>query len=159
MATAYERLRELVMHENKALQELSDYRALYEAMTQYARCLDQRDWRGLDDVFAINAVADYDDEAPKRGRESIVRGIRRYLDDCGPTQHLLGNFSAELLEERAITRTYARIYHMAREGSTAHLETFGEYLVQWQRQEAGWRAVHWRLNLAANRGDPAVLGL
>jgi ketosteroid isomerase-like protein len=141
------------------LARLADERELCEAMNRYARALDARDWPRLDAVFAPDAVALYKGDAPRLGRAVIVESIRGYLDGCGPSQHLLGNFSARVDGDRAETRTYGRVYHRGR-GQRAHLslETFGEYLVRWERRPEGWRAVRWELDIWQNVGDLSVLG-
>jgi hypothetical protein len=120
------------------VQTLNDERALERAMGRYARALDARDWGALDEVFAADAVAHYGADAKR-----------------------FGNFQADVCGDRATTRTYVRVFHRARDAAQAHLslETFAEYVVDWARMPQGWRAVDWRLELTANVGDPAVLGL
>jgi ketosteroid isomerase-like protein len=141
------------------LRRLADERELLRAMGRYARALDARDWQALDSVFAPEAVAHYSGDEPRNGRTAIVQSIRGYLDGCGPSQHLLGNFEADVDGERAMSRTYARVFHRGREGK-AHLslETIGEYVVRWERRAEGWRAVRWELRIAANVGDMSVFG-
>jgi hypothetical protein len=141
------------------LQRLADERELFRAMTRYARALDARDWPQLDSVFAANAIAIYGEDAPRLEREAIVKSIRGYLDGCGPSQHLLGNFVADVVGDGATSRTYARVYHRGR-ADRAHLslETIGEYVVRWERRSEGWRAVHWELKISANVGDASIFG-
>ena len=100
-------------------------------------------------------------ELPKIARavDAIVKSIRGYLDGCGPSQHLLGNFVADVVGDVATSRTYARVYHRGR-ADRAHLslETIGEYVVRWERRSEGWRAVSWELKIFANVGDASIFG-
>ena len=140
-------------------QGLAAERELFRAMGRYARALDGRDWTLLETVFSPDAVAVYGGQEMLAGRDAIVRSIRGYLDGCGPSQHFMGNFAADVDGDRATTRTYARVYHQGR-GERAHLslETIGEYVADWRRGTAGWRAVRWELKVFVNVGDLSVLG-
>jgi hypothetical protein len=68
--------------------------------------------------------------------------MRGYLDGCGPTQHLLGNYRVELDGERATSRVYVRAFHIgigAARGRT--YEMGGEYRDRLERREGRWLSV------------------
>ena len=70
--------------------ECSERQAIVDVLNAYATCLDARDWSGLNDVFHPDAVGIY--AATLTGRAAIIESIRSFLDGCGPSQHLLGNY-------------------------------------------------------------------
>lgn len=139
--------------------DLAAERDIAHAMNRYARALDTRDWTLLDTVFAPDSQAVYGGNPAQAGRGAVVNGIRAHLDGCGPSQHLLGNFSVEVAGDEADSRCYVRVYHIGK-GSKASLyfETFGEYIVHWRHGTEGWRAVRWELRVFMNLGDISVLG-
>ena len=92
------------------------------------------------------------------GRYQIVEDLKTNLGNLGPTQHLLGNHQAEMLEGEVISRTYVRAYHRGAGGNRElWLDILGEYRVQWRLLTDGWRAVRWSLRVIDSIGDPRVV--
>jgi hypothetical protein len=107
----------------------------------YAECLDRRDWAALDRVFAEDLEFDFG-EWRATSRVQAVAAIRSYLDGCGPTQHLLGNYRIEIDGDRATSRVYVRAFHLgigAAAGKT--YEMGGEYRDRLERRGGRWRSV------------------
>ena len=86
--------------------------------------------------------------------------IRSMLDDCGPSQHLLGNYQVIVDGDRASSRCRIRVFHVGA-GARASLEPFecwGEYLDELSRTEEGWRINHREMRTTIARGDASILG-
>lgn len=123
----------------------------------YAECLDTRDWNGLAEVFTGDVDMDFG-AWNKVGRDAVVATIRSYLDGCGPTQHLLGNYRIVLDGDRASSRCYCRAMHFGKgqhEGKT--YEAWIEYSDEFVRTSAGWRSGKRIGRTQMQRGDPSLL--
>ncbi|WP_298670535.1 nuclear transport factor 2 family protein [uncultured Sphingomonas sp.] len=135
-----------------------DIRNIEAGMALYADSIDSRDWTALDGVFD-EEIETGASSAAVRGRNAFVAMIRRYLDSCGPTQHLLGQTRIEsLADDRATSVTAFRAFHCDRPEAIRTFEVLGRYRVTWRRTAAGWRATQWRYEMIAQIGDPGVLG-
>lgn len=135
-----------------------DQQQVVRVVNLYAQCLDGRDWAALDDVFVEEATADYGGRAIT-GRAAIVRWVSRFLDDCGPTQHLLGNHEVSIQGDRATCTTQARVIHVG-DGDRARLtpyESIGTYRDELVRTSRGWRIEHRVFDVRIELGDAAIL--
>ena len=85
--------------------------------------------------------------------------MRSFLDDCGPTQHLLGNVMIEVEGDSARSSCYVSDMHKGT-GAKAALtfSTLGEYHDRWQREGGVWRMAHRTKLNRAHIGDIGVLG-
>lgn len=133
-------------------------REIGRALYRFARAMDERDWAALDAVVAEDATADLG-MGPVSGRAAIVAFMRTFLDDCGPTQHLLGNLVIDVDGDRATSRCYVSDMHKGA-GDKAHLSfsTLGEYHDSWVRRDGRWRMTHRRKLNRAHLGSIEVLG-
>lgn len=141
--------------------DADDRFAIIEVLDRYADVLDARDWARLDDVFAPDVEMDFG-AWTARGVDAVRARIRSYLDGCGPSQHLLGNYRIELDGEhpgRARSRCAIRVMHVGR-GARAHVtyEMMGEYADELVRTPAGWRIARRRARAHIQLGDPSILG-
>lgn len=118
-------------------------------LTRLARGMDDRDWEACARVYADDATADFG-EGLLEGSEAIVANYRRYLEPCGPTQHLLGNLLVDVDGPRAESRCYVSDMHLGA-GKRADLtfRTLGDYHDQWQKLDGVWRLVR---RMKHNRG-------
>jgi hypothetical protein len=133
-------------------------RDIARQLAGFARAMDARDWGALDAILAAEASADFG-TGELAGRAAIVRVMRSFLDDCGPTQHLLGNLTIEVEGARARSRCYVSDLHLGTgEKSQLSFQTLGEYQDAWECRNARWWLVR-RLKLnRAHLGSFAVLG-
>ena len=138
----------------------SDDRAqITEVLDRYAEALDLRRWELLETVFAPEIAFD-SGEWMVRGRPEVIAQIRTYLDGCGPTQHLLGNYRVALDGDRARSRVYVRAFHACRDRSDPRVyEMGGEYADELLRTPAGWRSVKRSLRVLFELGTRDVLGM
>lgn len=141
------------------MSDASDDRfAIIATLDRYAECLDRRDWAGLADVFTEDVEIDWV-EWQQRGLDAATTSIRSYLDGCGPSQHLLGNYRIELAGDRATSRHYCRVMHMGKglqAGKT--YESWIEYADELVRTNEGWRSRRRVCRAMMEQGDRAVLG-
>ncbi|MEV5647314.1 nuclear transport factor 2 family protein [Nocardia sp. NPDC052254] len=139
----------------------SDDAAVTEVVNRYAYALDDRDWAGLDEVFAEDAVARYGRPAgrPITGRTAIVQMIRSMLDGCGPSQHLLATHIVTVDGDTAVSMCKARVYHYGA-GVKAALEPyecFGVYRHSLRRTAAGWRVAELHFDVHHTVGDIRIV--
>lgn len=59
--------------------------AITAAIHRYSRAMDERDWALMDEVFTVDAVADFGG-AVLEGRAAVVRFIRAAIECCERTQ-------------------------------------------------------------------------
>lgn len=134
-----------------------DYFDVLAVLARYSTALDTRDWRLLEDVFTPDLVYDAG-EWTTRSFEAYLARLRPYLEGCGPTQHLLGNYQVELDGDAASSIVYVRAFHRGtRELADTTYEMMGEYRDELVRTPAGWRSRHRTLRLHAELGSRAVL--
>jgi hypothetical protein len=127
-------------------------------LDRFAEALDLRRWEMLDDVFTPEVDYDFV-ETRVRGRGEAVRVIRSYLDACGPSQHLLGNYRVSLEGDRATSRVYVRAFHagVGRAAGKAY-EMGGEYADELHRTPDGWRSIRRTMRPFFEQGSREVLG-
>jgi 3-phenylpropionate/cinnamic acid dioxygenase small subunit len=137
--------------------ECSERQAIIDVLNAYAACLDTRDWSGLNDVFHPDAVGIY--AATLTGRAAVIESIRSFLDGCGPSQHLLGNYQISINGDNAESSTKARVLHVGA-GERADLtpyEAIGTYHDRHLRTADGWRIIHRHFDVQIALGDINVL--
>lgn len=132
--------------------------AIIATLDRYAECLDARDWQGLAEVFTADVEIDWQ-EWQQTGLEEVTRSIRGYLDGCGPSQHLLGNYRIELDGDAASSKHYCRVMHMGKgERAGRTYETWIEYADELVRTGDGWRSRRRVCRAIMEQGDRSVLG-
>jgi hypothetical protein len=127
------------------LSDLIAEREIKRALFRFAKAMDERDWDALKQLLTADATGDFGAGFKLKGRDEFVAMFRRFLGNCGPTQHLLGNIVIDVDDPRAMSRCYVRDIHQGK-GPRSHL-TFsapGEYHDTWHRGLDGWRITHRR---------------
>ncbi|MCB2065617.1 MAG: nuclear transport factor 2 family protein [Erythrobacter sp.] len=141
-----------------SLQELIDERAIRDGLARFARVIDGKAWNQLDTVFAPDVTFDYGDGTERQGLPALEANMRRYLDACGPTQHLIGSVAVDFSGARAVSRAYVQARHQRADDPLGPVfDTCGEYIDQWERREGGWRIVRRLAIWAMHSGDPAII--
>lgn len=140
------------------LDDLLAERTITRTLTLIARAMDDRDWAALDDLVLPEVTANLG-TGELSGRAELVASIRSFLDDCGPTQHLLGNVIVDADGSSATSRAYVSDLHL---GTGAHadamFQTLGDYHDNWVRRGDSWRLAR-RVKLSRGHvGSFAVLG-
>jgi len=123
------------------LEDLIAHHQIARQLTDFARAMDDRDWRRIAEILIDDAVADVG-EGPLEGSAAFIATMRRYLDACGPTQHLLGNLVVDLNGDEAHSRCYVSDMHIGLE-EREHLTfaTLGDYHDRWRKVDGQWRMV------------------
>lgn len=133
-------------------------REIFRSLTRIARAMDARDWDGLTAELADDATAELG-TGPLDSPAAIIALIRRYLDVCGPTQHLLGNLLVEVDGDTASSRCYVSDLHLGPAGQhDVTFATLGDYHDRWERRDGAWKLVHRTKLNRAHIGSFAVFG-
>ncbi|WP_156839597.1 EthD family reductase [Novosphingobium aquimarinum] len=139
------------------LRELHDERDIVRQLSRFARILDRKEWDALEQVFATDLTFEYG-EGEKSGLSALTEQMRRYLDICGGTQHLLGSILVDLDGDTAISRAYVQARHQRTNDPVGPIfDSNGEYVDRWERRPQGWRIVRRDAIWATQSGDPAIL--
>lgn len=135
--------------------QLRDERAIERALILFARAMDERDWATMADILADDAEGEFG-TGRVTGRSAVIGLVRGYLDNCGTTQHLLGNILIEVSGDRAVSRAYTRDVHLnAANDPTKRMYTLGDYRDAWRRSADGsWSLVE---RVKINRGFVGTL--
>jgi ketosteroid isomerase-like protein len=119
------------------LQALCDERDVERALNVFARAMDNRDWDTMAEILADDARGDLG-TGPLEGSRTIIGMIRRFLDKCGPTQHLLGNVVIDVTGDTAVSLAYIRDVHLnSTADPTTRFYTIGDYHDTWRRRPDG----------------------
>jgi hypothetical protein len=139
--------------------EAEDRFAIIRVLDRYAEVLDTRDWDALGDVFTADLEMDFV-AWQATNLDDVRENIRSFLDGCGPSQHLLGNYRVDFDgPDAAHTACYIRVMHFGKgehEGKT--YEMWGEYRDDFVRTENGWRSRKRIARAHMQQGDPSLLG-
>jgi len=140
------------------LETLLAEREIHYNLGLFARILDRREWSRIGEVFADDITFNYGDGEERSGAEALRWNFTRFLDVCGPSQHLLGSIQIEVEGASALSRSYVQARHQgAGDKSHLFLDTNGEYIDRWQRRAEGWRIVRRDARWDIAQGDFAVL--
>lgn len=134
-------------------------RAVREGLAQFARVLDQKQWDCLGDVFAQEITFDYG-MGERAGMPALIDNMRRFLDVCGPSQHLIGSISIEVAPGgvSATSRAYVQARHQRTDDhGGAVFDSNGEYIDQWALLPEGWRIVRRDAIWQTHSGDAAII--
>ena len=144
------------LHEALAVQvrELSDRRAIEDAVIAYGHALDSRDYARLADCFTADARVKYGDAEWLNGVEATARYCARALDPLDASQHRIGTIAVKLDGDRAASTAYVCAEHV-RDG--ARYTVGGSYVDAWERTSAGWRIAERVLVIRWTDGDPRAL--
>ncbi|RDI19399.1 SnoaL-like protein [Rhodococcus sp. AG1013] len=135
-------------------------REIARAVIRFARAMDDRDWPVLHEIMLPDATAELG-TGTLHGPGGVEASIRSFLDDCGPTQHLLGNMliDVDLAAGTATSRTYVTDLHLGvgdKQGLS--FSTLGDYHDEWRLTDGVWRMSHRTKHMRGTQGDISVLG-
>ena len=137
---------------------LLDEREITRQLSRFARILDTKQWHQLGDVFAQDIVFDYGTGRDEHGMAALTVNMRRFLDRCGGTQHLIGSLLIDVDGDTALSRSYVQARHQRTDDNAGPVfDSNGEYVDRWERRSEGWRIVRRDALWAAHTGDPAIL--
>lgn len=136
---------------------LVDQANIQRVLNRYATSLDSRQWAGLDEVFTADASAHYGVIGHFNGRVAIAGLVAHVLNQCGPTQHLLGNYDIEVVGDNATATCYLQAIHAGIGDFQGKIMTvWGQYRDKLIRTADGWRIVQRELVSIHSDGDIGI---
>lgn len=124
----------------QSLEELLAIRAIEQHIIGFARAMDDHDWETLRGIMADDVRAEMG-EGPLEGPQAVIDLIRRYLERCGVTQHLIGNIVVSVSGASATSRAYVRDIHLPADNAPEPFYTLGDYHDRWELRDSAWRMV------------------
>jgi 3-phenylpropionate/cinnamic acid dioxygenase small subunit len=138
-------------------ERISDERAIERALIRLARAMDDRDWAQVSEIIAEDATGDLGTGTLK-GSAAIIELVRSYLDNCGATQHLLGNILVDVSGDHATSRAYVHDLHLSSHSPERTFHTLGDYHDRWERRSGEWRLIERIKHNRASVGSLEVFG-
>jgi ketosteroid isomerase-like protein len=126
-------------HPDPFIRALLDRAAVTEVLHRYAWTLDAKDYAGLREVFADDAVARYGDRDWMEGGDAIVAWIAGHGREQAAQHHHVSVYLVELDGDVATALSYvtARNHSAADAGAVAI--SYGSYRDELRREAGGWR--------------------
>jgi hypothetical protein len=115
---------------------LVDRAEIAELLKQYALCIDDRDWAGLQDTYAEDGVMEHGGTAV--GRDGVPDLSERILTGVGSSHHLVDDAAIEIDGDTASTRSHYFATHVAADGAIIR-QGGGWYDCTLRRTNLGWR--------------------
>jgi hypothetical protein len=126
----------------EAMQRLVDRAAMEELKARYFRCVDQRRFDELGDLFTADAQLDIA-QTHAEGRQTIVELIRTALDGVRTVHH--GSMPEFRFHDAdTATAVWAMFDVVERPGEPVRVG-FGHYHEEYVRQDGAWRIARLRL--------------
>jgi hypothetical protein len=136
------------------LQWLIDRAEIAERLVEYARCIDRRDWDGLQDSYTEKGVMQHGEVSVPR--EAMPELSEKILAGCASSHHLVGDPSIVVDGDRATTHSHYIATHVS-EGTTVRRQGGGWYDCELERTDRGWRFSRVRSTTAWRTGEPLQL--
>ena len=120
------------------IESLFAEREIYRQLVRFARGMDERDWGVLAEIATDDIRAEFG-TGEIAGAEAVIGVIRSYLDNCGTTQHLLGNVLINVEGDSATSESYVSDMHLAKdEQRDIQFRTLGNYSDTWVKRDGQW---------------------
>ncbi len=126
------------------IRELLDQQQISRLLYLYAEMVDHREWKKMDQIFALEATIDYTSTGGQAGpfRETLA-WLDRALESWPLNLHVVSNVLIEVDGDTATSRCY---FHAPMGRNTADGDQFvinnsGRYLDRLVRTADGWRIV------------------
>jgi hypothetical protein len=133
---------------------LVDRARIAELLVRYARCIDERDWAGLQETYTDDGVMQHGTVSV--GRDGVPELSEKILTGCASSHHLVGDPSIVIEGDRASSHSHYFATHVA-EGTTVRRQGGGWYDCELRRTEAGWKFTRVKSTTAWRTGEPLRL--
>ena len=138
------------------LQWLVDRAEIAELLVAYARCIDRRDWSGLQETYTEDGVMDHG--AVAVGRDGVPELSERILRDCTGSHHVVDSPSIVIDGDTAQAHCHYLATHLGGgEPPTVIRQGGGWYDCTLRRTDRGWRFTRVRATSAFRTGEPLRL--
>lgn len=141
------------------MSQADDRFSIIRVLDRYAEVLDTRDWNSLGEIFTPSVEMDFV-AWHAMNLDAVRARLRSFLDHCGPTQHLLGNYRVDFPKnDIARSACYVRAMHFGKdEHRGKRYEMWGEYRDEFVRTQSGWRIEKRIARPYMHDGDASLLG-
>jgi uncharacterized protein (TIGR02246 family) len=126
-----------------AIQEISQLKA------RYFRCMDTKDWAGLAEVFAADAVMDMQEEAGAtvEGNQAIADFVRSSVEEVVTVHHgHMPEITLESPTEASGIWAMEDVLQWPEGSPIAAMHGFGHYHERYVKRDGAWRIAHLRLS-------------
>ncbi len=125
-------------------------------LIKLARAMDEQDWGAVERILTPDIYADLG-TGGIRGSSTVIGLIKSYLENCGATQHLLGNILIEIDGDTATSESYVSDVHLSKDTSLdISFRTLGNYSDTWVKIDGEWRIAKRIKNNRATLGSMTV---
>ena len=133
---------------------VSAEKSIEEVLLRYATAIDERDYKLFDDIFVVNATAQYGFFGHIDGRAALSALLKGAMERCGPSQHMLGNYRIVVNGKQASSKCYLQAILVGLDDcKDKHMLLWGEYRDRLELRPEGWRIVHRELVIIYATGD------
>ena len=136
------------------VQWLVDRALIAQLLIGYARCIDRRDWAGLQATYAEDGVMDHG--AIAVGRERVPELSEKILTGVTASHHQVGSPYIEIEGDTATTHSHYFATHIG-EGGRVIRHGGGWYDCTLRRTAAGWRFTRVKATSGWREGEPLRL--
>lgn len=133
---------------------LFDRADIAECLVRYARCIDERDWAGLQESYADEGVMQHGDASVTR--DGVPEMSERILAGVASSHHLVGDASIVIDGDRARTHSHYIATHVG-EGTAVKRQAGGWYDCELRRTDDGWKFTRVKSTTAWRSGEPLQL--
>jgi ketosteroid isomerase-like protein len=134
-----------------------DFIAILNVAHRYAQAADRRDWQGLTDCYAEDAVTNFNGTIVE-GRDAIIARNKERLPKWAATQHFTGNPVIKVDGDRADASFYVIAQHVVMdEGKPITCLAGAVYEDELVRTSEGWRFWRRKIQKLWMMGDDALL--
>ncbi len=131
-------------------------REISRQLIRMARAMDERDWEAFAAITTDDIRADFG-LGEISGRDEVIAFVRQFLDNCGVTQHLLGNVVIDVSGDTATSEAYVADLHLHRDpGRDLSFRTLGNYRDSWVKSGGTWQLSDRRKDNRATVGSMDV---
>jgi 3-phenylpropionate/cinnamic acid dioxygenase small subunit len=140
------------------VRQLEDRQAIADLRHEYARCLDDHEWRAWTDLFTADAVGEFEGWGRVEGHDELLAFARDAVGGTFDyTAHVMHNPVIELDGDTATGRWLSEIYYARPDKGVAGWRQ-GRYTDRYRRADGEWKFTYVsHEKLARNVFDYAVV--
>lgn len=138
------------------LENLLSESEIQRQLIKLARAMDEKDWEAIESIVTPDIHANFG-TGDIHGHSAVIGVMKSYLENCGTTQHLLGNILIEVDGNTATSESYVSDVHLGKDTSLdISFRTLGNYSDTWVKIDGKWRMSKRIKNNRATLGTMSV---